>query len=94
LDGIGAGEKAFLDEVASGAGFRADDGARSTKEGVEQAGFAGIGRPGNDSVDAFAEDGAVAGGGEEGGNVRGESGQTGARAGGIFGREVFLGKSM
>ena len=92
LNGVGTDEEAFLNEVARGAGLGADDGAGAAKEGVEEAGFTGVGWTGDDSMDPFAQDGAVAGGGKEGGNVDGEGGQAGARAGGVFGRKVFLGE--
>jgi hypothetical protein len=58
----------FLDGVAGGAGFGADDGAVEAEQAVEQAGFPGVGGPGDHQAQAVAQDPPAFGGGEQAGD--------------------------
>ncbi len=56
----------FLDHVPRGAGLRAHDRAFVPEEQIEERGFADVRRPVDHGADAFAEDLAAGGGGEQG----------------------------
>ena len=92
VDGHAVEGDLFAHGVAGGAGDVGYDGDVVARQGVEQAGFADVGRADEDDVHAFAQNRALFRAGEHGFQTALQGLELAARVGGFEKIDVFFGK--